>query len=87
MKNRMMTLALAACLLSSLAFADNPTDAPLVVASTTTSVAQQTKRMDHNHYPNKKHESLSAKTRSEKNPTNNPQAEPGSFGPMGTSND
>jgi hypothetical protein len=41
MKNRAVTLAFAACLVGSLAFADNPTDAPLMPNDGDTTVVQQ----------------------------------------------
>jgi len=41
MKSRATTFAFTACLVSSLAFADNPTDAPLMPSDGNTTVAQQ----------------------------------------------
>jgi hypothetical protein len=70
MKHRAITFAFTACLVSSLAFADNPTDAPLVPGDGSTAIVQQEKQTDHNRrHPNKKDGSLPAKTKT-KNPTN-----------------
>jgi hypothetical protein len=41
MKQRVITFALAGCLVSSLAFADNPTDAPLLPNDGSAAVVQQ----------------------------------------------
>ena len=41
MTNRAVTLAFTACLVSSLPFADNPTDAPLMTNDGNTAVVQQ----------------------------------------------
>jgi hypothetical protein len=74
MKHRAITFAFAACLVSSLAFADNPTDAPLVSNDGNTNVAQQENHTGHNRrHPNKKDESLAAKARSENPSKNNRQ--------------
>jgi hypothetical protein len=40
MKNRALTLAFIACLVSSLAFADNPSDAPLATDDGNTAMTQ-----------------------------------------------
>jgi hypothetical protein len=70
MKHRTITFAFAACLVSSLAFADNPADAPLVPNVGSTTVVQQENQTGHNRRrPNKKNESLAAKTKTE-NPSN-----------------
>jgi hypothetical protein len=67
MTNRAARLAFTACLASSLAFADNPTDAPLVSNNGYTTVVQQesctdrTSRRRHD----KKDESLSFKRKHE----------------------
>jgi hypothetical protein len=77
MKHRTITFAFAACLISSLAFADNPADAPLTPNDGSTTVVQQEKQKDHNRrHPNKKDGSSVAKTKTE-NPSNNSrQGEP-----------
>lgn len=41
MTNRFLTLAFAACMASSLAFADNPTDAPLMFDDGNTATVQK----------------------------------------------
>jgi hypothetical protein len=41
MKNRTITLVLVACCVSSFAFADNPSDAPLVIDNGSAAVVQQ----------------------------------------------
>jgi hypothetical protein len=70
MKHRVITFAFAACLVSSLAFADNPTDAPLVLNDGITTVVQRVNHASHNRrHPNKKDGSLAAKTKTE-NPSN-----------------
>lgn len=63
MKNRAATLAFTACLVSSLAFADNSTDAPLVTTDSNTTVVQQENCKDRtNAQPHhKKDKSLSSK--------------------------
>jgi len=67
MTNRAVTLAFTACLVSLLAFADNPTDAPLVTNDGNTTVVQQenckdrTSRQRHH----KKDKSLSSKPKHE----------------------
>jgi len=48
MKNRAITFAFAACLLSSLAFADNPADAALAANGAQAQVAQRDSRVAHN---------------------------------------
>ena len=64
MKHRAITFAFAACMVSSLAFADNPTDAPLVPNDGSTIVVQQENRADRNRrHPNKKDGSLAAKAK------------------------
>ena len=64
MKHRVITFAFAACLVSSLAFADNPADAPLVPNDGSTTVVQQEKQTDHNRrHPNKKDGSRAAKAK------------------------
>jgi hypothetical protein len=66
MKHRTITFAFATCLISSLAFADNPTDAPLVPNDGGTTVVQQEKQTDHNRrHPNKKDEALAARGKTE----------------------
>jgi hypothetical protein len=66
MKHRTIAFAFAACLVSSLAFADNPADVPLVPNDGSTTVVQQEKQTDHNRmHPNKKDESLAVKANSE----------------------
>jgi hypothetical protein len=71
MKHRAITFAYAACLVSSLAFADNPADAPLVPNDGSTPVVRQENRAGHNRrHPNKKDGSLAAKTKTE-NPSSN----------------
>lgn len=66
MKDRVIAFAFAACLVSSLAFADNPTDAPLVPNDGSTTVVQQENQTGHNRrHPNKKDGSLAAKAKTE----------------------
>jgi hypothetical protein len=66
MKHRTITFAFAACLVSSLAFADNPADAPLMPNNGSTTVVQQEKQTDHNRrHPNKKDGCLAAKAKTE----------------------
>jgi hypothetical protein len=66
MKHRVITFAFAACLVSSLAFADNPTDAPLVPTDGSTTVVQQENQTGHNRrHPNKKDGSRAAKAKTE----------------------
>jgi hypothetical protein len=66
MKHRTITLAFAACLVSSLAFADNPVDAPLMPNDGSTIVVQQEKQRDYNRrHPNKKDRSLMTKVKTE----------------------
>jgi hypothetical protein len=48
MKHRAITFAFAACLLSSLAFADNPADAALAANGAQAQVAQRDSRVAHN---------------------------------------
>jgi hypothetical protein len=74
MKHRAITFAFAVCLVSSLAFADNPTDAPLVRNDESTTVVQQENPAGHNRrHPNKKGESLSPTTKSKDSSKNNRQ--------------
>lgn len=76
MKHRGMTFAFVACLVSSLAFADNPTDAPLVSNDGSTAVVRQENHAGHNRrHPNKKDESQAAKAKREAPSKNNRQAE------------
>jgi hypothetical protein len=64
MKHRVITFAFAACLVSSLAFADNLTDAPLVPNDGSTTVVQQENQTGHNRrHPNKKDGSRAAKAK------------------------
>jgi hypothetical protein len=66
MKHRVITFAFAACLVRSLAFADNPTDAPLVSKDGSTTVVHQENQTGHDRRPpNKKDESLAAKAKTE----------------------
>jgi hypothetical protein len=75
MKHRVITFAFAACLVSSLAFADNPTDAPLVPNDANATVVHQENHTGHDRrHPNKKDESLAAKTRTE-NPSKSTRQE------------
>jgi hypothetical protein len=74
MKHRAITFAFAVCLVSSLAFADNPTDAPLVPNDGSTTVVQQENQTGHKRrHSNKKSESLSSTTKSEDSSKNNRQ--------------
>jgi hypothetical protein len=67
MKNRAVTLAFTACLVSSLAFADNPTDAPLVTTDSSTTVVRQENCNDHasRQRHHKKDKSLSSEPKHE----------------------
>jgi hypothetical protein len=67
MKNRAATLAFTACLASSLAFADNPTDAPVVSNNGYTTAVQQESCKDHtsDQRHDKKDKSLSFKRKPE----------------------
>ena len=74
MKHRAIAFAFAAVLVSSLAFADNPTDAPLVTDDGTTTVVQQESQASHKpKRSKKKDESSSAKGKSENPPKDNRQ--------------
>lgn len=67
MKNRALTLAFTACLLSSLAFADNPTDAALVPSDGNSSAVQKENCKDcaSGKHHSKKDQSLSFKPKHE----------------------
>jgi hypothetical protein len=76
MKNRAITLAFAACFVSSLAFADNPSDAPLVNDDARAMVIQRDNRVDHSRrHPKKKDESPSIRAKVEDSSKNNRQGE------------
>ena len=78
MKHRALTLAFAACLVSSLALADNPADAPLVTDDGNTAVAHQEEDCkDHNRRPkNRKDKSLRANRKDAPNvPSHNSREE------------
>jgi hypothetical protein len=66
MKNGLLSLTFTACLASSLAFADNPADAPLVTddGNTTTTQRQNRNRVKSQQYINKD-DSASSKRRQE----------------------
>lgn len=67
MTNRAVTLAITACLVSSLAFADNPTDAPLMTNDGNTTAVQQDNCKDgaRRQRHHKKDKSLSSKPKRE----------------------
>jgi hypothetical protein len=73
MKHRVITFAFAVCLVSSLAFADNPTDAPLVTNDGTTPVVQQETRVSHKRQHAKKKDKSLAKTKTENPPQEDSQ--------------
>ena len=75
MKHRAIAFAFTAVLVSSLAFADNPTDAPLVTDYAITPVVQQEVQASHKPKRSKKKEdeSRSAKGKSENPTKDNPQ--------------
>ncbi len=76
MKNRAITLVFAACFVSSLAVADNPSDAPLVNDDARTIVIQRDNHADHSRrHSTKKAESPSTRTKSESSSKNNRQGE------------
>jgi hypothetical protein len=75
MKHRVITFAFAACLVSSLAFADNLTDAPLVSNDGSTTVVHQENQTGNRRHPNKKDESLAAKAKTEHHSKSNRQDE------------
>ena len=78
MKNRALAFAFTACLLNSPAFADNPTDAPLMANSGNTSVVQKENHAGHrDRYSNKKDDSLSLRARNEKPSKGDRQGQPG----------
>ena len=63
MKTRTTVFALAVCFASSLALADNPSDAQLVADDSASAVVQQDERVaSTNHHRNKKEVSSSEKT-------------------------
>jgi hypothetical protein len=66
MKNGLLSLTFTACLVSSLAFADNPADAPLVTddGNTTTTQRQNCNRVKSQQYINKD-DSASSKRKQE----------------------
>ena len=83
MKHRAITFAFAACLISSLVFADNPSDAPLMPNDGTDPVAQQEIPADHGRQPadkqkDKKDKSRSAKAKREASSKTKAAAEPNS---------
>jgi hypothetical protein len=87
MKHRAITFAFAACLVSSLAFADNPTDAPLVPNDGSTPVVQRENRMGHNRrHPNKKDGDLAAKAKTENSSKDSGQEEQANPTPPATAN-
>ena len=67
MTNRAVTLVFTACLVSSLAFADNPTDAPLMTNDGNTAVVQQENCNDRTSHQlhHKKDKSVSPKPKHE----------------------
>jgi hypothetical protein len=64
MKHLAMTIAFTACLLSSRAFADNPTDAPLMPANTSAVQRENCAGLKRRH-PNKLDQAASPGTRNE----------------------
>jgi cytoskeletal protein RodZ len=76
MKLRAITFAFGALFVSSLAFADNPTDAPLMPNDGNADVRQQENCTGHNHqHPNRKGESRSPKAKNENPSKDNRQRE------------
>jgi hypothetical protein len=62
MKNRALSITFVACFVSSLAFADNPSDAPLVTDDGNTTITQpQNCNDDKSRQQSKKDESASSK--------------------------
>ena len=64
MRNRHIATVLAICLFSSLAIADNPTDAPLMTSDVNSAVDQQTGGQTRQH-PHKKKQSRERQTQKE----------------------
>jgi hypothetical protein len=77
MKFRITILAIATCLASSFAFADNPSDAPLEPNDATITVVQPKTRARDGRYHVTKKEEASAKTKCEAVSQNDPKARPG----------
>jgi hypothetical protein len=76
MKHRAITFAFAACLISSFAFADNPTDAPLLPDDGNTTAVQQENQESHKPKRSKKKDkTTSAKAKSENQPKDDRQKE------------
>jgi hypothetical protein len=72
MQYRILTLTFAACLASSLAIADNPSDAPLILDDGNTAAVQKKAQRDgkkkanadkHHHYTHKKEEQRSLRAK------------------------
>jgi hypothetical protein len=83
MKNRGIKFVFTTLLLSSLAFADSPTDAPLMVTDANGNVVkqgyqdnQQDQASPRRKRSSKKDESVSAKTKADNSPKSDRQAEP-----------
>jgi len=75
MKHRAITFAFAACLVSSLAFADKPVDAYLVPSNRNAFVQQENRSGHNRRHPNKKDESPAAKAKSGNLSKNSRQSE------------
>jgi hypothetical protein len=87
MKSRAITFAFTACLVSSLAFADNPTDAPLMPSDGNTTVAQQQNCAGHNRrHSNQKEEPRPPKAKNENSSKYNRHAEQSHAQYLGTAN-
>jgi hypothetical protein len=87
MKSRAITFAFTAGLVSSLAFADNPTDAPLMPSDGNTTVAQQQNCAGHNRrHSNQKEEPRPPKAKNENSSKYNRHAEQSHAQYLGTAN-
>ncbi len=73
MKHLVRTIAFTACLFGSLAFADNPTDAPLMPPNTTAAQHENCASLKRRHQ-NKVDKSVSPRTRNENVSKKHPQA-------------
>ena len=87
MKKHLITLTFTACLLNALAFADNPTDAPLMFSGTNPPAAKkQTRAAKHDRH-DRKHEkkeeqrSLRAKSEGPSNRESQPEQSNGEYPP------
>jgi hypothetical protein len=77
------TLTFTACLFSTFAFADNPTDAPLMFSNTNPPAAKKQTRAakHHRHYKKQEQRSLRAKSEGPSNRESQPEQSNGEYPP------